>query len=151
MKTPSPKQLEQAISDTAAVGRVRESGPDLDSLKSEFKDNLSVSENPDGTKKIVLNDHTSDKRLLHRLDSMFSERNDRDCDLGAELHARHPEVVMREPNGRERRVREEFQEAFERKSGARRPGQRFLTHRADPRHAQRCAHCGEFRYWCECT
>lgn len=120
MKKPSPdsKALDRALSDTKAMGAVKSSRPDLDSLKREFGRNLKVKDLPDGTKKIVLKDHNPGRPLLKRLDQMFLESNRKWCDVGAEQHSRFREVDVRTPDGQIRRIREEQEEAFGRKTGA---------------------------------
>jgi hypothetical protein len=79
---------------------VKNATPDWDTLKSELKGALTITENPDGTK----DGRVEGKAALRRLYELTRPSANLSVDLGGEINAAVPMATMRDREGRERIV-----------------------------------------------
>lgn len=148
MKQPTKIELERAVSDGEAQGKAQEAAPTWADLQHAFPDG-KITDTPDGKRNFHLDDHTPGKKRLRALDEMFRPKNRIDAEIGFTRAARHKEVVLKDPRGGFRVVRDEYREAAERKTGARVNGRRMFGGRIPRCFEQghdfrngRCWHCG---------
>lgn len=119
MRLPSESELRRSAADTEAQGKVERAKPTWDALKSELGPALTMVETPDGKRDGRVVDTTPDKRYLKRLYAMGREAKRLEMDLGAEIHARTPDVALRDADGRLDFVKEHVADRAARKRGLR--------------------------------
>jgi hypothetical protein len=149
MRNPTKAELDHAISDSAEIGKAQEAAPTWADLQHAFPDG-TMTDTPDGKRNFHIEDHTPEKKRLRALEEMFIPKNRIEAEVGFKKNARHKEVILKDPRGGFRVVREEFEERVERKTGARRNGRVMFGGRSprcwDQGHDfrnGRCWHCGK--------
>ena len=115
--------LEKLVEDSDGIGRAQKAAPTWGDIQHAFPD-AKIVDHPDGTRTCRIEDHSPEKRRLRLLSEMFRPTRRIEAEVGQKKQHRHREVVMRDPSGKTRYVREEHQEAVERKLGSRRVGGR---------------------------
>lgn len=110
--------LEQLADDSAQMQKAQASLPTWADIQKSFPD-AKIVDTPDGKRSCRIEDRSEGKKKLRLLNEMFKQKNHMDAELGQKRHARHKEVVLRDPRGNLRYVREEHVERVERRTGAR--------------------------------
>jgi len=119
MRLPSESELKRSDSDTRAVGRIVAERPTWDSLASEFKGAIRITDHEDGTRTARIEDRTTDKRHLRRLRDMGRKSKALEAELGQEVHSRYAAVPLRLPDGSVEHARVVVAERAARKRGLR--------------------------------
>lgn len=119
MRNPSARALEQAASDSRALAKAHASTPTWDEAKRELGSALTITDEPDGTRRGRITDHTPDKRHMKRWVAMTREWRRRSMDLGYEANARRERVWLRAPDGSLDHVGADSADSVARKRGLR--------------------------------
>lgn len=127
-KVPGKAELARLCDDSEEIRKAQAAAPTWSDIQSAFPD-AKIVDHPDGTRSCRIEDHAAGKPRLRLLNEMFKKKCHMDADIGQKRNARHREVVMRDPSGNKRYVREEFEERVAKKVGSRRVHtQRFAGH-----------------------
>ena len=118
-RSPGKSNVARALEESAVAEKSRRAAPTWADMRAAFPD-AKIVDHPDGTRTCRIDDPTPGKKRLRLLNEMFRKKGALDAEAGQTRHARHKEVVMRDPSGRVRYVREEHEERVARKLGARR-------------------------------
>jgi len=119
MRLPIESDLKRSDSDTRAVGKIVAERPTWDSLASEFKAAIRITDHEDGSRSARIEDHTPDRKHLRKLRDMGRKSKQMESELGQEIHARFGALAVRTPRGEMEHVREDVAERAIRKRNLR--------------------------------
>lgn len=126
----APKLAARSLEDGAGLAKANSHAPTKDAIIREFRGKtdakIEYTEHADGSFNLSLKDQTPDGAHYKRLDQMFHERHKVDIENGQNRQGKEQKVMLVEPGGGKRYVKEEYRELVERRTGARRKrGERF--------------------------